>query len=161
MKVLPLILTLLVILSIALREELLHYRTTKEGRISTYDQLTHFREKRWATVEEKEAKKEGNNQQSPAAAQAVKVETGKGLPRELNIYPLIDPNLFGQSPEHSQFLLKTVEKLITKQFDESPLYKILLENDPQLVSHLFEAIRDKFSTLEFNVGEKWDGKTYL
>ncbi len=154
MKVLPLILTLLIIMALALREELRNFRTVKEGRISSFEQIVNFREKRWLVEEDKVLKeRQPKNPERESKEAPPKFTSGKGLPRELNIYTLIDPADFSRSPEVSQFLLRTVEKLLNKQFQNAPLYQSLIESDPQLVSHLFEAIREKFPTMEFNIGK--------
>lgn len=152
MKVLPLVLTLLVILTLALREELRNFRTMKESRVSSYEYLVNFRERKWLAEEEKKSSKTPDSSSKKGGP---KVESVKdSLPRELNIYPLIDPDEYVKSPEKSEVLLRVVEKFFNKQFETSPLYQTLVESDSQVVSHLFEAIRQKFSSIEFNVGGK-------
>ena len=158
MKILPLILTLLVILTLALREELRNFRTLKESHISSYEYIVNFRERKWL-VEEDNKKAESDKPPANKDNKQPKFTGGKdSYPRELNIYPLIDPEEYTKSPEKSQALFRIVERFLNKQFEKAPLFQSLIERDSQLISHLFEAVREKFSSMEFNVGGKMGWK---
>jgi len=159
MKILPLILTLLVILTMALREELRNFRTLKESHISSYEYIVNFRERKWLVEEEKKKGESDKPLVNKDKEKTPKFTGGKdSYPRELNIYPLIDPDEYVKSPEQSQALFRIVERFLNKQFEKAPLYQSLVERDSQVVSHLFEAIREKFSSMEFNVGGKMGWK---
>jgi|GEM_PF-3254314 len=152
MKVLPLILTIIILMSLALREELRNFRTIREGNISSVEQMVNFRESRWA--DEGKKKEDSGNPKQPSETKSLQgFRGGVQKPRELNIYPLVDMEEFGKSPEQSQFLLRTVEKLLYKQFQGSPFFQTLVASDPQVVSHLFEAIREKISASDFKMGQ--------
>lgn len=144
MKVLPLVLTLLIVIALAVREEVNTYKIEKMGRIKYSQKHLDFREA--AYFKEVDEASKPKKEQEPIRKESTNSSQGT---RELNILPLIDPKEHSKDPERTELTLKIVQRLIDRHFEKSPLYHELLEEDPDLIPHFFEAIREKSGALDF------------